>query len=155
MCVNSTFCVIIVPMPTVFYLFSSHSHSHSHSISLSLSLFLPFYSSLTFSCSPSPPSPPSPSLIGEGPMGPVVKQIMDHPRCAQLREADIILEVLGITSHSTPHPPRPIATVMSLFVCNVYLLHHCLSYYVKVKVMLIHYNAITSSAKECVQLQLQ
>ena len=26
-------------------------------------------------------------------MGPVVKQIMDHPRCAQLREGDIILEV--------------------------------------------------------------
>ena len=28
-------------------------------------------------------------------MGPVVKQIMDHPRCAQLREGDIILEVNG------------------------------------------------------------
>jgi len=25
----------------------------------------------------------------------VVKQIMDHPRCAQLREGDIILEVNG------------------------------------------------------------
>jgi C-terminal processing protease CtpA/Prc len=33
--------------------------------------------------------------LGEGPMGPVVKQIMDHPRCAQLREGDIILEVNG------------------------------------------------------------
>lgn len=28
-------------------------------------------------------------------MGPVVKQIMDHPRCAQLREGDVILEVNG------------------------------------------------------------
>ena len=26
-------------------------------------------------------------------MGPVVKLIMDHPRCAQLREGDILLEV--------------------------------------------------------------
>ena len=30
---------------------------------------------------------------GESPQGPVVKLIMDHPRCAQLREGDIILEV--------------------------------------------------------------
>jgi len=33
--------------------------------------------------------------LGESPLGPVVKQIMDHPRCAQLREGDIILEVNG------------------------------------------------------------
>ena len=32
---------------------------------------------------------------GESPQGPVVKQIMDHPRCAQLKEGDIILEVNG------------------------------------------------------------
>ena len=32
-------------------------------------------------------------------MGPVVKQIMDHPRCAQLREGDIILEVHNIQLH--------------------------------------------------------
>jgi C-terminal processing protease CtpA/Prc len=58
----------------------------------------------------SPPPPPQPEKLmvnivkgplgfgfslGEGPMGPVVKQIMDHPRCAQLREGDIILEVNG------------------------------------------------------------
>jgi len=35
------------------------------------------------------------TLPGESPLGPVVKQIMDHPRCAQLREGDIILEVNG------------------------------------------------------------
>ena len=35
-------------------------------------------------------------------MGPVVKQIMDHPRCAQLREGDIILEVLH-HRHPTPY----------------------------------------------------
>ena len=72
----------------------------------SLSLFLP-------SCMYIPPSPSSFSLLfspslppsGEGTMGPVVKQIMDHPRCAQLREGDIILEVhvITITSLSWHH----------------------------------------------------
>ena len=28
-------------------------------------------------------------------MGPVVKMIMDHPRCAQLQEGDVLLEVNG------------------------------------------------------------
>ncbi len=28
-------------------------------------------------------------------MGPIVKQIMDHPRCAQLQEGDVLLEVNG------------------------------------------------------------
>lgn len=28
-------------------------------------------------------------------MGPIVKLIMDHPRCAQLREGDVLLEVNG------------------------------------------------------------
>ena len=41
------------------------------------------------------PLPPPPSSTGESAMGPVVKQIMDHPRCAQLREGDVILEVNG------------------------------------------------------------
>ena len=33
--------------------------------------------------------------VGETPQGPAVKQIMDMPRCAQLREGDLILEVNG------------------------------------------------------------
>lgn len=32
---------------------------------------------------------------GESPHGPMVKQIMDHPRCAQLKEGDVIMEVNG------------------------------------------------------------
>ena len=32
-------------------------------------------------------------VLGETPQGPVVKQIMDIPRCAQLREGDLIVEV--------------------------------------------------------------
>ena len=35
------------------------------------------------------------TYTGESQMGPVVKQIMDHPRCAQLREGDVILEING------------------------------------------------------------
>ena len=56
----------------------------------------------TNTCPPPPllspsllPLPPPPSSTGESAMGPVVKQIMDHPRCAQLREGDVILEVNG------------------------------------------------------------
>eukprot|EP00731_Ephydatia_muelleri_P003217 Em0001g3217a len=35
--------------------------------------------------------------------GPVVKQIMDHPRCSQLREGDIIMEVNGESVHNYLH----------------------------------------------------
>ncbi len=34
-------------------------------------------------------------LAGESEMGPIVKQIMDHPRCAQLQEGDVLMEVNG------------------------------------------------------------
>ena len=37
-------------------------------------------------------------------MGPVVKQIMDHPRCAQLREGDIVLEVRRWGDHTLKTP---------------------------------------------------
>ena len=40
---------------------------------------------------------------GESPHGPVVKQILDHPRCAQLREGDIILKVNGEKVNSYKH----------------------------------------------------
>lgn len=36
-------------------------------------------------------------------MGPVVKQIMDHPRCAQLQEGDVIMEVNGERVRSYTH----------------------------------------------------
>eukprot|EP00731_Ephydatia_muelleri_P003274 Em0001g3274a len=41
--------------------------------------------------------------LGESTRGPVVKQIMDHPRCAQLREGDIIMEVNGESVHNYLH----------------------------------------------------
>ena len=40
---------------------------------------------------------------GESPMGPVVKLIMDHPRCTQLQEGDVILEVNGENVQEYPH----------------------------------------------------
>ena len=36
-------------------------------------------------------------------MGPVVKLIMDHPRCAQLVEGDVLLEVNGEVVQDYPH----------------------------------------------------
>ena len=39
----------------------------------------------------------------ETPQGPIVKQIMDMPRCAQLREGDLILEVNGEKVFAQPH----------------------------------------------------
>ena len=36
-------------------------------------------------------------------MGPIVKQIMDHPRCAQLQEGDVLLEVNGEKVRSYTH----------------------------------------------------
>lgn len=41
---------------------------------------------------------------GESPIGPVVKLIMDHPRCAQLREGDVLLEVNEENVQDYPHP---------------------------------------------------
>ena len=39
---------------------------------------------------------PSNSMpAGESHMGPVVNMIMDHPRCAQLQEGDVLMEVNG------------------------------------------------------------
>ncbi len=32
---------------------------------------------------------------GESKMGPIVRQIMDHPRCAQLQEGDVLMEANG------------------------------------------------------------
>ena len=51
-------------------------------------------------------------------MGPVVKQIMDHPRCAQLREGDIILEVHVIYNYITETLPHIMSrsTITSLCV---------------------------------------
>ena len=40
---------------------------------------------------------------GESEMGPVVKQIMDHPRCAQLQEGDVLMEVNGERVRSYVH----------------------------------------------------
>ena len=40
---------------------------------------------------------------GEGNLGPVVKMIMDHPRCAQLLEGDVLLEVNGENVRSYAH----------------------------------------------------
>lgn len=42
--------------------------------------------------------------LGESQLGPAVKLIMDHPRCAQLSEGDIILEVNGENVQNYPHP---------------------------------------------------
>eukprot|EP00731_Ephydatia_muelleri_P003301 Em0001g3301a len=42
------------------------------------------------------------SSMPESTRGPVVKQIMDHPRCAQLREGDIIMEVNGEGAQGEP-----------------------------------------------------
>ena len=36
-------------------------------------------------------------------MGPVVKMIMDHPRCAQLQEGDVLMEVNGENVRSYAH----------------------------------------------------
>ena len=43
------------------------------------------------------------SLTGESPIGPIVKLIMDHPRCAQLQEGDVLLEVNGENVQDYPH----------------------------------------------------
>ena len=43
------------------------------------------------------------TISGESPNGPIVKQIMDHPRCAKLKEGDIILEVNGEKTISYLH----------------------------------------------------
>ena len=41
--------------------------------------------------------------VGESHMGPVVKMIMDHPRCAQLQEGDVLMEVNGENVRSYVH----------------------------------------------------
>ena len=40
---------------------------------------------------------------GESQLGPIVKLIMDHPRCAQLAEGDVLLEVNGENVQDYPH----------------------------------------------------
>ena len=51
-----------------------------------------------------------PTSLGKSQIGPIVSKITEHPRCAQLKEGDLLMEVNEVDVHSYSHS----ALVMAL-----------------------------------------